>query len=75
MWFGQRVRVILWSIEGMSGLVWVAFSEFGLVCPANSPDRAVHLSIIKPSHVEDLNLQRHVAVDFSERLTVPVFSM
>jgi hypothetical protein len=28
MWFGQRVRVILWSIEGMSGLVWEAFSEF-----------------------------------------------
>jgi hypothetical protein len=28
MWFGQRVRVILWGIEGMSGLVWEAFSEF-----------------------------------------------
>jgi hypothetical protein len=28
MWFGQRVRVILWRIERMSSLVWEAFSEF-----------------------------------------------
>jgi hypothetical protein len=36
--------------------------EIRLVCPTNSPDRAVRLSIVKPFHVEDLNLQRHVAV-------------
>ena len=36
--------------------------EIGLVYPTNSPDRAVRLSIIKPFHVEDLNLQRHVTV-------------
>lgn len=36
--------------------------EIGLLCPTNSPDRAVRLSIIETFHVEDLNLQRHVAV-------------
>jgi hypothetical protein len=28
MWFGQQGRDILWKMEGMSGFVWEAFSEF-----------------------------------------------
>ena len=27
-WFGRRGADILWKTEGMSGLVWGAFSEF-----------------------------------------------
>jgi hypothetical protein len=30
-WFGQRERVFLWTMEGMSDLVWVAFAEFTFV--------------------------------------------
>ena len=28
MWFDRRGLDVLWKMEGMSGLVWEAFSEF-----------------------------------------------
>ena len=36
--------------------------EIGLVCPTNSPYRALLLNVINLFHVEDSNLQRHVSV-------------